>query len=62
MASTETRKEYMRDYIKEKYEYVSILFENGMKERLTKHAEKNGESLNAYIVRLIKEDMMERWY
>lgn len=62
MANTRKEQDYINEFIKEKYEPLNLAFDKGMKEILAQRAKKNGESLNAYIVRLIKEDMMERWY
>lgn len=56
------RSAYQIKYKKDNYDSIQIMFDKGELEGIKKIAEQNGESLNAYIVRLIKEDMMERWY
>lgn len=47
---------------REKYDSISVLFKKGEKAIVDEFAKKNGESINGYVTRLIKEDMMERWY
>jgi hypothetical protein len=48
---------YQNKYIAEKYDRFTATFPAGKKEVYRERAAQNGESLNAYINRLIEEDM-----
>ena len=39
------------------YDRINLVVKKGKKEIITEHAKKNSESVNAYINRLIDEDM-----
>lgn len=49
--------QYQNQFIKENYDRFTATFPAGKKEVYRKYAKSHGESLNAYINRLIEEDM-----
>lgn len=42
-------------YVKNNYDRINVTFPKGEKEALKDHATKQGESVNAFIVRAVKE-------
>lgn len=44
-------------YVKNNYDRINVTFPKGNKERLKEHAQKNNESVNAFIVRAVTETM-----
>ena len=46
-------------YINAKYDRVNLTLPKGYKERITEVAKANGESVNAYIKRLIDADLQK---
>ena len=46
-----------RKYNDLNYDRIELKVKKGEKEKIQAHAEKNGESLNGYINRLIEQDM-----
>lgn len=46
---------YQNAFNKEKYDRVGLMLPKGEKDKLRSHASKNGESLNAFIIRAIRE-------
>ncbi|MBR2906824.1 MAG: Arc family DNA-binding protein [Clostridia bacterium] len=48
---------YQNAFNKEKYDRVGLMLPKGEKDKLRSHAAKNGESLNAFIIRAIRETM-----
>ena len=44
-------------YVKNNYDRINVTFPKGEKELLKVHAEKQGESVNAFIVRSVHETM-----
>lgn len=44
-------------YVKNNYDRINVTFPKGQKELLKEHAEKLGESVNAFIVRSVNERM-----
>lgn len=44
-------------YVKNNYDRINVTFPKGQKEILKQHAEKCGESVNAFIVRSVHETM-----
>lgn len=40
-----------------KFEFISLRVEQGERDKIAKHAEKHGESMNAFINRAIKETL-----
>lgn len=53
------RKQYKRqnDYNAAHYERINLVIQKGFREQIRKAAEKNGESVNAYVKRIILEDI-----
>lgn len=53
------RKQYKRqnDYNAAHYERLNLTFPKGFRERIRKAAEEHGESVNAYVKRIILEDI-----
>lgn len=48
---------YKNQFIAETYDRINLTVPKGKKQEIKEHAEKNGESVNGYINRLIEEDM-----
>lgn len=42
-------------YVKNNYDRINVTFPKGQKDILKEHAEKHGESVNAFIVRSVNE-------
>lgn len=53
------RKQYRRqnNYNAAHYERLNLTFPKGFREQIRKAAESNGESINAYVKRIILEDI-----
>lgn len=49
--------EYQNNYVKEKYDRISLIVPKGRKEEIKKRAAAEGKSVNEYINSLIDEDM-----
>lgn len=49
--------EYQNNYVKEKYDRISLIVPKGRKETIKKKAAAEGKSVNEYINRLIDNDM-----
>ncbi len=56
-----TRSEINYAYAKKAYDDIRLQVKKGKKDIIKAHAKKNGESLNGYINRLIKEDIGEEY-
>jgi hypothetical protein len=56
-----TRSEINYAYAKKSYDDIKLQVKKGKKEIIKKHAHENGESLNAYISRLIKQEIGEEY-
>jgi len=54
---TDARRKASAKYLKESVEDIRIRIPKGRKEVVKAHAEKQGESLNAFVVRAIDEAM-----
>ena len=52
--------DYQNKYIASKYDRFTATFPAGKKDDYREHAAKTGESLNAYINRLIEEDILRQ--
>lgn len=50
---------YNNSFIAQAYDRINLTVPKGQKELIKAHAEKQGESVNAYINRLIAADMKE---
>lgn len=59
MAYTEAQKRANIKYLKEKTDDIRIRVPKGKKEEYKQQAERKGESLNAYIIRLIEQDIQK---
>lgn len=57
MAQTKAHIKATNKYIAKAYDRVNLTMPKGDKERVRAYAESKGISLNAYINKLIKEDM-----
>lgn len=44
-------------YVKNNYDRINVTFPKGKKEELKEHAQKNNESVNAFIVRAVAETL-----
>lgn len=54
---TEARKKANKKYLETKCDNINLRVPKGKKEKIKQYASNNGESLNAYINRLINTDM-----
>lgn len=50
---------YNNSFIAQAYDRINLTVPKGQKDAIKAHAEKHGESVNAYINRLIAADMQE---
>ena len=48
---------YNNRFIAQSYDRINLTVPKGNKDRIKAHAEKNGESINGYINRLIDSDL-----
>lgn len=48
---------YNNQFNAQAYDRINLTVPKGDKEKIKAHAEKNGESVNGYINRIIEEDM-----
>ena len=53
----ERRNKRQNDFVREAYDRFTMTFPKGMKETYRIHAAEHGMSLNAYINKLLEEDM-----
>lgn len=54
---SDAQRKAVAKYNKANYEQIQIRVKQGEKEKIKAHAEKNGESLNEFVNRVIMEDM-----
>lgn len=57
MAYSDAQNKAVQRYISKTYDQVSLRIPKGQREKIQRHAEQQGKSLNSYIVDLIQEDM-----
>lgn len=57
MAVSKAQQKAVHKYVKENYDRQEIVMPKGKKEKIKAHAEKRGESVNAFINRAIDEQM-----
>lgn len=57
MAVSKAQQKAVNKYVKEKYDRVNVTFPKGQKEIIKAHADKRGESVNAFIQRAVSETM-----
>ena len=53
----ERKAKWQNDYIAKTYDRINLTVPKGQKEAIKNHAEKNGESVNAFIARAVKTQM-----
>lgn len=54
---SDAQRKAVAKYNKNNYEQIQIRVDKGDKDKIKAHAQSKGESVNAYINRLIQEDM-----
>ena len=59
LVSTESQRKATAKYQKEHYEDIRLRVKKGEKDIIKEHAEKQGESLNAFIKRAIERQIEE---
>ena len=59
MAVSKAQQKAVNKYVKENYERIVVNVQKGERDLIKAHAESLGESVNAYICRLIREDMKQ---
>ena len=57
MTVSKAQQKAVNKYVKEKYDRVNVTFPKGQKEIIKAHADKRGESVNAFIQRAVSETM-----
>lgn len=57
MAVTKAQQKAVNKYMAENYDRVNLTMPKGRKDKIKAHAERRGESLNAFINRAIDETM-----
>lgn len=57
MAVPKANQKAVNRYIAKNYDRINVTIPKGTKEKIKEAAERNGESVNAYIARLIFADM-----
>lgn len=57
MATTKAQQKAVHKYVKAKYDRLEITMPKGKKDEIKAHAERQGESVNAFINRAIDETM-----
>lgn len=54
---SKSQQKAVNKYVKNNYDRINVTFPKGQKEVLREHAARCGESVNAFIVRSVKETM-----
>lgn len=57
MATTKAQQKAVHKYVKAKYDRLEITMPKGKKDEIKTHAERQGESVNAFVNRAIVETM-----
>lgn len=57
MAISEAQQKAVNKYVKNNYDRINVTFPKGEKIKLQTHAKAKGESVNAFIIRAVKETM-----
>jgi predicted HicB family RNase H-like nuclease len=57
MATTKAQQKAVHKYVKAKYDRLEITMPKGKKDEIKTHAERQGESVNAFVNRAIDETM-----
>ena len=59
MSLSEKKKASNRRYLKEKLDHISFRVPKGQREVIQAHAERMGESMNAFITRAVEQAMLK---
>lgn len=54
---SKSQQKAVNKYIKNNYDRINVTFRKGKKEEIKAYAEAHGESVNAFIVRVVNEAM-----
>ncbi len=57
MATTKAQQKAVHKYVKAKYDRLEITMPKGKKDEIKAHADRQGESVNAFVNRAIDETM-----
>ena len=57
MAVPKANQRAVNKYVKENYDRINVTFTKGEREEIRAYAEAHGESVNAFITRVIREAM-----
>ena len=57
MATTKAQQKAVHKYVKAKYDRLEITMPKGKKDEIKTHAERQGESVNAFVNRAIDETL-----
>lgn len=56
--TSKAQQKAVNKYVKNNYDRINVTFPKGRKEEIKAHAEANGESVNAFIIRAVNETMV----
>lgn len=59
MAVPKANQRAVNKYVKENYDRINVTFRKGEREAIKAYAEAHGESVNAFITRVIREAMAQ---
>ena len=59
MSTSDAQLKANRKYLKEKLDHISFRVPKGQREIIQAHAERMGESMNAFIARAVEQTMLE---
>lgn len=57
MAVPKANQKAVNRYVRENYDRINVTFRKGEREKIRAYAEAHGESVNAFITRVIRETM-----
>ena len=57
MATTKAQQKAVHKYVKKKYDRLEVTVPKGQKDVIRAHADHQGESVNAFVIRAIDETM-----
>lgn len=55
--TSKAQQKAVNNYVKNNYDRINVTFPKGQKEVIKEHAQKHGESVNAFIIRSVNETM-----
>lgn len=55
--TSKAQQKAVNKYVKNNYDRINVTFPKGQKEIIKEHAQKHGESVNAFIIRSVNETM-----